>query len=721
MGQPVTWTVSLSNPTGTDVATPSVEIDLPGGFSLTGAVQAGDWSCVDTGTVGPTAITCSDPQSWAAGSQLTITVPTLATAPAGSVTVQAIAQPAGATNSGSTEIVAPTTARISANVSPNASPQTGSQVTVTNAVTFGAAEARFAYLNFNGPGSGLTVDQATADNGFGCNVNGNNVNCNGDPVPAGTTVTLTVTATVSAPDGTNLPINVSGGASNVTNGVGANLNLEVGGVTLSGHVTIADSPYSDTPIQDICVNANPYNGGGANTSATTDSFGNFELAVPGNATYRIQYNDCNQPPTYAQAYYQNTTDQSAATPVVVGSAAVSGLDARLTTGHLVSGTVRDTLGQPVNGAQISIQDPNSGNWISGATSGTDGTWTSWSPVAAGSYVVHFQPPNPSLADQWWDHQASQNSATVLTVGAGTAPITGINADLPPAVSVSGLVTANGQGTGGLCVDAYTGSNPMGNNGSAASTQTAPDGSYTLSGLSAAAPAKVLVRDCRAQPTLAYGFYTPSGPTANFADATPVTGPATGIDLALAGGASISGQVTDAQTGQPLSQVCAAAIDLATGVPIFVQPIHADGTYTLSGLAPGTYYAASGDCSNNTRPLEWYDGAYGIPFDKNGPIDPAAAHALAISVGAGQTVTGINFRLGTPPAPAVTFATPQVASQGATTVTFTVTRPGGDPSIPSSVAYTTADGAQAAPPRLPSPPRPHIPRRPVSTTSRSRAR
>jgi hypothetical protein len=689
-GQPVTWTISVSNPTGADIATPSVAIDLPNGLNLNGAVQAGDWSCSNTGSNGPTTITCADVQTWPTGSQLTITVPTIAASPVGNATVQVTAQPGGASNSGTTDIVAPTTAQLAAHVSPNASPPTGGQLTITEAITFGAADARYAFVNLN-TASGLTIDQASADNNFNCNINSGNVNCNGDPVPAGTTVTLTVNATVTASDGASIPVNLNGGATNVANNLGTNINLDVGGVTLSGRVTINDNPYSDTPIQNICVNANPYNGGSSTGSSSTDSFGDFQLAVPANATYRVQYNDCNQPATYGQLYYQNTPDYNAATPVAAATSSISGLDARMTAGHSVSGTVRDNLAQPVSGVQVSIQDPNSGNWISGGNTAADGTWTSWAPVPPGSYVVHFQPPNHSLSDQWWDHQATQATATTLSVAGGTDPITNINADLTPAVSISGVVGASNQGIGGLCVQAYTGGNPLDNNSQLAMTQSAPDGSYTLDGLPSTAGVKILVRDCRPQPTLAYGFYTPSGPTSSYAAATPVTGPATGINLFLNGGASISGKVTDAQTGQPLSQVCAAAIDLSTGVPVFIQPINADGTYTLNGLAPGTYYAASGDCQGNTRPLEWYDGSYGIPFNSNGPIDPVADHAKPIPVAGGATVTGIDFRLGTPPPPSVGFVSTQVASQGASTVTFTINRTDGDTSIPSTVAYGTVNG------------------------------
>jgi Carboxypeptidase regulatory-like domain len=61
----------------------------------------------------------------------------------------------------------------------------------------------------------------------------------------------------------------------------------------------------------------------------------------------------------------------------------------------------------------------------------------------------------------------------------------------------------------------------------------------------------------------------------------------GINAALAAGGQISGTVTDASTSSPVAGVFVQAYD-SGGNPVGYSQTASDGTYTLSGLATGSY-------------------------------------------------------------------------------------------------------------------------------------
>ena len=106
---------------------------------------------------------------------------------------------------------------------------------------------------------------------------------------------------------------------------------------------------------------------------------------------------------------------------------------------------------------------------------------------------------------------------------------------------------------------------------------------------------------------------------------------TGTDFDLGIGASISGRVVDAETGQPVSRVYVFADTHSGNGGGNGSDTDFDGRYEISGLAPGTYYVkAEGDRHGYMR--VYYGGAQ----DSN--------EAEPVRVEASSQVAGIDFQL-----------------------------------------------------------------------------
>ena len=208
-------------------------------------------------------------------------------------------------------------------------------------------------------------------------------------------------------------------------------------------------------------------------------------------------------------------------------------------------------------------------------------------------------------------------------------------------SISGTVTGGSPSVAvaGACVNA---SPTMGMGGGA--TQTAADGTYTLSGL---APGSYNVS---VDPTCNGSL---SSPYARQNTTSPVTvtagGTTAGVDFLLGPGGSISGTVTG---GSPAVAVAGACVNAnpTMGMGGAGTQTAADGSYTLSGLAPGTYNVSVDPTCMHSKSSPY--GSASLP----GPV----------TVAAGGNLTGTNFVLvlGGSISGTVTGGSPAVAVAGA---------------------------------------------------------
>jgi hypothetical protein len=113
-------------------------------------------------------------------------------------------------------------------------------------------------------------------------------------------------------------------------------------------------------------------------------------------------------------------------------------------------------------------------------------------------------------------------------------------------------------------------------------------------------------------------------------ATVVAGSTTTISAALSPGGTISGLVSDASNGAPLTAVCPVLYDHGSQDEVLTDEVCTgpDGRYTIGGLAPGTYDLDLTNPNGRFIP-QWYVDAGG------------ESAATPITVGALQSVIGIN--------------------------------------------------------------------------------
>jgi hypothetical protein len=215
----------------------------------------------------------------------------------------------------------------------------------------------------------------------------------------------------------------------------------------------------------------------------------------------------------------------------------------------------------------------------------------------------------------------------LAVGGTTA-----RADATGTVSGQ-VVDAGGTPLAGICVTAYSFASP---GGSVSSAQTDSSGNYAL-----AVPAGTYViefQPCARQnyATLYYPQQSSSQTAAHVTVAAAQT--IGGINELMLAGGTITGKVLDQATGAAPPQFDIQVEAQTPGPsPLTYSPetvafgtVATDGTYTLAGLAPGTYWVFFSAGNVNGVPAPYASAWY--------PDEPDPGHASAVSVQSGQTAT-----------------------------------------------------------------------------------
>jgi 5-hydroxyisourate hydrolase-like protein (transthyretin family) len=287
---------------------------------------------------------------------------------------------------------------------------------------------------------------------------------------------------------------------------------------------------------------------------------------------------------YAGEWYEDAVTRSSATELIlaVGDTA-GGISAELAAATRISGRVTDRAGNPLEDVTVWPHLHMGGdNWeqLDGRGTDANGEYT-LDGIPAGTYRVQFETWPRTYARQWYSNALEEADATGFVAPAG-GMVSGINAAMVPAGSISGTVTAPDGTTTltGIQVQVYR----QADGSYAGSDQTDANGDYTISGLAAGAHIVEF-----------YGNGTYVGLWYNNAssreEANAVTlgegEDRTGIDASLRTSGSISGTVTDAG-GTPLAGI---AVDVMAG-PQYnsyqTYPTGADGRYEATGLASGPY-------------------------------------------------------------------------------------------------------------------------------------
>jgi 5-hydroxyisourate hydrolase-like protein (transthyretin family) len=475
----------------------------------------------------------------------------------------------------------------------------------------------------------------------------NGILCAGCPVSSGTPITITSGQTTT----------------------GIDFSLSKGGL-ISGRVT--DST-TGAGLANINVNVSDSQGRGV-TSVNTDSAGNYTTSegMPAGTYFVRTFSNSN----YINGLYSGlqclSCTVTTGTPVVVGGAGTTttGINFALTIGGLVAGTVTDaSTNAPIAGVSVNIY-AGDGTFVGSAATNSSGDYTLTAGLPAGTYYARtFN----SLG--YVDGQYSGRSCLSCTITSGT-PIVVIAGATTPNVSfaltkggqISGQVTLATVGTGvsGISVDVYTTTGAFVTgvltdpNGNYAVTTGIPAGTYFARTFNSLGYADDLYSS---QSCLASGCAVTKG--------TPITVVAgvttSGVNFSVAPGATITGQVTDAQTGKPVPNV---TINFNTSNGSFVTgtSTNASGNYTV-GLAAGTYFART------FNSLGYVDGL----FNGLNCLNCSVGTGTPIVVTVGSMTSGVSF----------------VLSQGAT-ITGTVTDASSGNALQSvTVQIFTSSGSFAA--------------------------
>ncbi len=256
-----------------------------------------------------------------------------------------------------------------------------------------------------------------------------------------------------------------------------------------------------------------------------------------------------------------------------------------------------------------------------------------------NYTLRFSSYGGAYATEWWNDQATKNTANPITVASG-ATVSGRNVVL--ASSTPGTVSGNVKNAASANIqyslvyihgDTYNDSVMTDSSGNF-TFPTVPAGSYTLE-----------------YTALGYVDSWWNNKTQTTADYFTVgSGQAvTGRNAVLIAESSISGSVTAAAGGAPLASIAVVAYSATAGensASIAKQGwTDETGAYSIEGLPVGTYklgftqagsgasYATGALLKTKTYASTWYPTAYSY----------ASAGTVTIST-AGQNVTGINQSL-----------------------------------------------------------------------------
>ena len=291
-------------------------------------------------------------------------------------------------------------------------------------------------------------------------------------------------------------------------------------------------------------------------------------------------------------YYGNCTVTSGTPITVVANVTTPGINFSLALGGSVTGTVTAAgTGLPLAGVVLNVYD-STGAYRRNAVTNTSGVYTVFG-LATDRFYVHTASGALGYVDEAYDDticvadQCNHWVGTPVSVTAGsTTP--GINFTLAQAGSISGTITADGTGLplANVYVSAY--SNFVTSN----TATTDASGVYTITGLPAG-DYRVLANSYGDYVDELYNNLPYAGGSYSYASGTTVPvlagAPTNGINFGLALGGTITGTVTAADTGLPLSGALVYVATASGGVASGAVT-NASGVFTVTGVATGTYKA-----------------------------------------------------------------------------------------------------------------------------------
>lgn len=368
--------------------------------------------------------------------------------------------------------------------------------------------------------------------------------------------------------------------------------------TISGNVTRSSNglPVSGVRVQLSSSNYNWI------SPATTDSSGNWSISGLSTATYKIHFITPSGSGLAPQWWQSGSSFNSAQGISVTGGLNLSNVNAALLQAATISGRVISTdTTSAISGINVVAEMVGSYSDNS-ATVQTDsnGNYTI-GELPSGSFKVRFNASGTQYVSEYSNNAFSSTSATTYSVIANQT-VSGVNASLETGASISGVISDAGTGLPLSNVSVWASSNSQ-NMYSSANATTNSAGEYTLRGLDNSSYT-IQFRPTNETDYLAE-YWSNSW---NYKDATAVSVSRgqvlTGYNAGLTPPATVSGIVTAAENpGTPVAGVIVSLVDPVTFTNIGNATTASDGSYTMSGLQPGTWTIAfDGNYTSPTRQL-----------------------------------------------------------------------------------------------------------------------
>ena len=408
------------------------------------------------------------------------------------------------------------------------------------------------------------------------------------------------------------------------NGINATL---VRGATISGTLT---APAG------VTLTATIVSAGGDGHTSPVAADGTYQVVGLPAGSHKLWFSgDGNALPQY----YNSATSWDAATSITVSEGEdVTGINATLVKGASISGTVTAGPGVDLQATRVLATPPGTTLWTEDTWVAADGSYRIVG-LPAGQYDVEFRGfNNGGLEHQWYNNALNYRESTRITLAEGQ-DVTGIDAALVKAASISGTVAAPpGVDLSNVKVSVYATGNPSSQITGTISAKA--DGSYKVSRLPAGSYTMKFDGD---DSGAALQWYNDA---ATFDAANVIvlgTGEdLTGVNTTLVKGASISGTVTTPGGVWDYHVAISLYPSDPQGAAIKSAYRQHDGSYIFKGLRAGSYKVEVAD-TNDWALDQWYDNA------------DTRETASVVTVSEGQDVTGINATLvrntgGGPPPP-----------------------------------------------------------------------
>jgi protocatechuate 3,4-dioxygenase beta subunit len=176
--------------------------------------------------------------------------------------------------------------------------------------------------------------------------------------------------------------------------------------------------------------------------AITDVNGHYSIDGLSEGVYRVMFKDYQNGAYATKCYGDSAAINSAKSIILPPSLTLDGINASLSYASTISGVVTDSSGSPLNGISVSVHQYDERedwwHWVSGSSTDANGAYI-LTGIGSGAYRIEFRDDNGNYAFEANGDAANIESADDLMVVA-PAPLTGINATLSKASSISGKVT-----------------------------------------------------------------------------------------------------------------------------------------------------------------------------------------------------------------------------------------------------------------------------------------